>query len=161
MPFRRAVPFKVPGVIREARGFARLGPLGHEKRPMKFYRPLLHAVRLADAVLFWPALAVVVWGEVFAPIHLHLLDRVNDKVLHFIAYFGLAVMAAAAFKGRRGAVWAVLALIVMGGVLEIVQGYVGRDMSLGDELANASGALIGGGMARMLVEFLRRRFGAW
>lgn len=128
---------------------------------MMFPRLLLHAARVADAILFWPALALVIWGEVFAPMHLHLLDRVNDKILHFIAYFGLAVMVAAAFKGRRGAVWAVLGLIVMGGVLEIVQGYVGRDMSLGDELANTSGALIGGGMARMLVEFLRRRFGDW
>jgi VanZ family protein len=113
----------------------------------------------AAAILFWPALPVVVWDEVFVP--LHLLDRANDKILHFIAYLGLAAMVAAAFKGRCGMVWAGRARIVMGGAFEIVQGYGGRDMSFGDELANISGTLLGGGMAQMLVERLRRQFGDW
>ena len=34
---------------------------------MKLNRPLLHRVRIADAILFWPALGLVIWGEIFAP----------------------------------------------------------------------------------------------
>jgi hypothetical protein len=30
---------------------------------MKLRRPLLHAARIADEVLFYPALALVIWGE--------------------------------------------------------------------------------------------------
>jgi VanZ family protein len=83
---------------------------------------------------------------------------VNDKLLHFTAYFGLAAMAAAGLKSRSSALKAVIALILLGGVLEIVQGLVGRDMSVFDELTNAAGAVVGGFLARLVIEPLRRRF---
>lgn len=120
-------------------------------------RRFLHRIRVLDAVLFWPALAVVTWGQL-TPASLPEGVQPGDKILHFIAYFGLAAMAAAAFKGRRPVAWAVLALIGLGGVLELVQGLIGRDASMLDEIANALGAATGGIVGRAVTEPLRRRF---
>jgi VanZ family protein len=127
---------------------------------MSLSRPLLHAARIAIAVLFWPVLAFVVWGEVLAPDSVPVIDRINDKVLHFNAYFILAAMAAAVFKNRRPVVLAVIGLIALGGALEIVQGLTGRDMSIYDELANTAGAISGSLLARMAIEPLQRAFRA-
>jgi len=117
---------------------------------------VFHAGRLVVEVLFWPALFLVIWGEL-SPMPV-IEGAANDKVLHFVAYFGLAAMAGAGLKARLSAIKAVVALIVIGGLLEILQGLVGRDMSVFDELANAAGAIAGGGLARLVVEPLRRRF---
>ena len=125
-------------------------------RPTRITRPKLHAARIVVDTLFWPALFLVIWGELGPPSDI--VGGVNDKVLHFTAYFGLAAMAAAGLKTRRSALIAVVALILFGGALEIVQGFVGRDMSIFDELANAAGATIGGVLGRALIEPLRRRF---
>lgn len=130
---------------------------------LKLSRPLLHAARIADEILFSPALILVIWGEL-TPSEPHILDLfgpLNDKLLHFLAYFGLAAMAAAGFKTRKTVLLASLGLIVLGGVLEIVQGFTGRDMSFYDELANIVGVITGAALARAIIERLRRRLGYW
>ena len=103
----------------------------------------------AAAWLFPLALAVVVWGELKPSAH---GPEGWDKVLHFIAYFGLAGLATVALGRLRPALWAGLALAAFGGVLEIVQSFVGRDAEWGDELANVIG--VGAGVAAGLI-FLR------
>jgi VanZ family protein len=107
-----------------------------------FLLSVLRLLRTASRVLFIPGFALVVWGELRPSI-----DNPQalpwDKLLHFTAYFGLAAMASLALRGRRSAAVALLALIVFGGFLEIVQGYVGRDADVLDELANTLGALAG------------------
>jgi VanZ family protein len=113
---------------------------------------LMKFSRLSAVLLFWPALALVVWGELRPgggdPFHIW------DKLLHFTAYFGLMGIAGVALSGRRRVLWAALGLIVLGGALEIIQGMVGRDMSLYDEFANTLGVLAGlaaaGGYLRLL-----------
>jgi VanZ family protein len=120
-------------------------------------RPLLHALRIADATLFYPALLLVIWGELSGPPP-PVLQGQSDKLLHFIAYFGLAAMAAAAFMARRPVILACFGLVLLGGVLEIVQGFIGRDMSVYDEIANTIGVVAGGTAARAIVEHLRRRW---
>jgi len=128
---------------------------------MRPFRSVLHAVRIVDAVLFWPAMALVVYGELSSRperLFFSLFGAINDKVLHFEAYFMLGAMAAAALKSRKPVVWAVVGLIILGGVLEIIQSYVGRDMSFFDELANTTGAVSGAVIARLIVEPLRRRW---
>src|SRR5258705_13651254 len=100
---------------------------------MRVSRPFLHVVRIADAVLFWPGGAVVTYGELSSQperLFLTLFGFINDKVLHFEAYFVLGAMAAAAFNSRKPVLRAVIGLILLGGVLEIIQSYVGRDMSI-------------------------------
>ena len=118
-------------------------------------RAILHAARLADALLFWPVLALVIWGELKPGVP-HLLQDFSDKVLHFGAYFVLGAMAGGALKRRDGVVWAVLGLIVIGAILEVIQGYVGRETSLLDGLTNAAGAITGATLARFAVEPVRR-----
>jgi len=91
--------------------------------------------------LFWPALALVAWGELTPhPPELH----APDKLLHFLAYFGLAGIASTALTHRRAVVIAVLGLIALGGALEILQMFTGRDAEWLDEAANTLGAILGG-----------------
>ena len=80
----------------------------------------LEAARLADAVLFWPVLAFVLWGEL-RPEVLKLLHGINDKALHFAAYFILAAMAGGAIRQRGWVIWAILGLITFGSVIEVIQ----------------------------------------
>jgi VanZ family protein len=135
-----------------------------KRKAMDLPRPLLHRLRIADEILFYPALLCVIWGELGAGPEPPLFDWLGDfkdKALHFIAYFGLAAMAAAGFKHRGPAGYAALGLILLGGVLEVIQGYTGRDMSAYDEIANTVGVLSGALVARTFIERLRKRLGYW
>jgi VanZ family protein len=91
--------------------------------------------------IFVPALVLVVWGELRPSTHGP--EVIWDKLLHFTAYFGLAGIATAALGRRKAALWAAFALALFGGILEIVQSFVGRDAEWGDEIANVLGAGIG------------------
>src|SRR6185312_5377611 len=85
-------------------GICKRAAIGPSDR-MKLPRPLLHAARIANEVLFYPAL-VVVRGEL-APVEpdaFGWLAGINDKLLHFAAYFGLSVMAGAAVRRRKTAI---------------------------------------------------------
>jgi VanZ family protein len=91
--------------------------------------------------LFIPAIALVVWGEL-KPSHAG-IENGFDKVLHFTAYFGLAGIATVALGRLRPAIWVAIGLASFGGILEIVQSFVGRDAEWGDEFANMVGACAG------------------
>lgn len=67
-----------------------------------------------------------------------------DKVGHFIAYAGMAVLAMMSFKGRISRIAGLLGAIGVGALLEWGQSFIpGRDMSLLDGAANALGVLAG------------------
>lgn len=68
----------------------------------------------------------------------------NDKVGHFIAYtvFSLNVCLVFPVFNKR-LFFVLLAIVIYGIVIEILQGYVGRTCSFYDFLANTSGVLIG------------------
>ena len=117
-------------------------------------RAFLHAARLADAVLFWPVLAYVLWGQLQPDVP-PILQGINDKVLHFTAYFILGAMAGGAFRKRGKVKWAVLGLIVVGTGVEVVQAYVGRETSFLDGVANGAGAIAGALLARFVLDPLR------
>jgi VanZ family protein len=90
--------------------------------------------------LFWPALIVVSWGELTPhPPTIH----ESDKLLHFLAYFGLSGLATTALRYRRTIILAAIALTAFGGALEILQMFTGRDAELLDEVANTIGVLTG------------------
>jgi len=80
-----------------------------------------------------------------------------DKALHFTAYFGLAGLATVALDARKQALWAVLSLAILGGVLEILQGFTGRDPSLYDEVANILGAGSGGCCGWLAMSLLQSK----
>jgi len=105
----------------------------------------------AALYLFWPAVALIAWGEL-TPHPPQITEHIWDKALHFTAYFGLASMATVVLGVRRRALWALLGIIVLGGVLEILQGYTGRDPDIHDAIANSLGAISGASVA---VGFLR------
>ncbi len=93
--------------------------------------------------LFWPGVALIVWGELtpHAPDLSSILGW--DKFQHFIAYFGLASMATVVIGLRRRLVLAILGVILLGGLLEILQAFTGRDPEVMDFVANCLGALAG------------------
>lgn len=66
-----------------------------------------------------------------------------DKFEHFIAYLGLAAWFAAIYVQRRQRLVILILLIVMGGAIEILQGYTGRDPEWLDWLADIIGTLSG------------------
>ncbi len=81
----------------------------------------------------------------------------SDKTMHFLAYFILALLATIMFRAGWRAVFAVVGLIAMGGALEIIQGLVGRDADLLDELANIRGALLGALIGWLILAVVARR----
>jgi len=130
---------------------------------MFFHGIFLPWIRRAGKILFWPALAVVIWGEL-TPHPPELAGPLMwDKLDHFIAYFGLALLSTLAWGLRRSLAWLILALVVLGGGMEILQALLGRDAEWGDFLANDLGILMGLGAAaaylavpRQLVDEPRR-----
>ena len=107
--------------------------------------------------VFLPALAVVIWGELKPSTQ---GPEGWDKVLHFTAYFGLAWLATVALANLRRALGAGVMLAVLGGVLEIVQSFVGRDAEWGDELANVIGVCAGVAAGLLALHILGRVSGA-
>ena len=113
-------------------------------------------LRRTAAIVFWPVLLLVVWGEL-APHPPHIELETSDKLLHFLAYFGLAAILAAALGSGRALVYAVAGLVALGGALEIVQGFVGRDAEWLDEAANTLGAVAGAILGLVALRLLRPR----
>ena len=126
---------------------------------MFFQGKLLPWIRRAGGWLFVPALAVVAWGELTP--HPPPLPGpwAWDKADHFTAYFGLALLATLAWGLRRSLVWVLLGVVVLGGALEILQAFVGRDAEWGDFFANTLGALAGMALGSGYLAIPRRLVG--
>jgi len=61
-----------------------------------------------------------------------------DKARHFLAFYMLTGLAVVGLP-RVGLQWIVLAMLAYGALIEILQGFAGRDRSLADFLADAAG----------------------
>lgn len=104
---------------------------------------LVRFLRLLSLWLFWPGVLLIAWGEL-TPNPPQLGGIFGwDKAEHFVAYFGLASMASLVIGFRSRLAWAILGVILLGGALEIVQYFAGRDAELMDFVANSLGALAG------------------
>ncbi len=99
--------------------------------------------KLAWAPLWWvigfAMISVVLWGTLIPPQMVPHL-RLNDKVEHFLAHFGLGLW----FSGlllRSNYLWLALALVAFGGGIEIAQGLMGlgRDADWYDWYADCFG----------------------
>jgi VanZ family protein len=125
-------------------------------KPMFFHGIFLPWMRRVGAWLFWPALAVVAWGEL-TPQPPPLPGPLQwDKAEHFTAYFTLALLASLGWGLRRSLVWVFLAVVALGGALEIIQTMVGRDGEWNDFAANSLGALVGLALAIAYLAVPRR-----
>ena len=124
--------------------------------PIFFHGHFLPWLRRLGAWLFWPALAVVAWGELTP--HPPPLQGpfMWDKLDHFTADFGLTLLASLGWGLRRSLVWIFLGLVALGGAMEILQSFVGRDAEWGDFAANDLGALAGLGIAVAYLAIPRR-----
>jgi VanZ family protein len=120
-----------------------------------FHGIFLPKIRRAGAWLFWPALAVVAWGEL-TPHPPKAAALLWDKAEHFIAYFGLTLLASLGWGLRRSLVFVFIAVVALGGALEILQSFVGRDAEWDDFFANALGALAGLVLAVIYLSIPRR-----
>ena len=88
-----------------------------------------------------------------------------DKIAHFLAYAGMAMLACLAFRSGSARISALIFAIALGAMLEWWQSFVpGRNMSLIDGIANTLGVLSGtllfrfGGLyfVEYLESFIRR-----
>lgn len=88
---------------------------------------------------------VVVWWGCLTPTPPQLPSPFPqfDKFEHFIAYLGLAAWFGAIYVQRRQRIIILVLLILMGGAIEILQGYTGRDPEWLDWLADIVGTLSG------------------
>ena len=75
-----------------------------------------------------------------------------DKAAHFIA-FGLILWSLGVLFRRLPRAWAVLLAVGVGASVEVIQGYVGRDPSWGDLLADVLGV-----STALLIWVVWRRF---
>ncbi|HET7084067.1 MAG TPA: hypothetical protein VFI23_04810 [Rhizomicrobium sp.] len=123
---------------------------------MFFHGIFLPWIRRAGAILFWPALAVVAWGEL-TPHPPQLAGPWHwDKLDHFTGYFGLMLLSTLGWGLRRSLVWVFLGVVALGGGLEILQTFVGRDGEWGDFFANDLGAILGLVVAAAYLAMPRR-----
>ncbi len=67
-----------------------------------------------------------------------------DKIGHFFAYGGMAILALLSFSGSTTRLATLLGSVVLGALLEWGQSFIpGRDMSLIDGIVNGFGVLFG------------------
>lgn len=84
--------------------------------------------------------------------------HIGDKVEHLLAYAALGLIGVATARNGNRAARSVLGIVAFGAVIEILQMFSpGRYAELGDILADAAGALIGGAIA---ITLRRRRIAA-
>lgn len=98
-------------------------------------------------------LLVVIIGAMVGPFqNVEAATHVWDKAMHFVA-FGLILWSIGVLFRRLPRTLAALAALGLGGVIEIVQGAVGRDASWGDLLADGLGIMLA-----LLLWAIWRRF---
>jgi len=91
----------------------------------------------------WLMLAVVLWGTLTPePPPLEPPIPQFDKLEHFGAFLILTAWFCAAVRIRRRWLWIAVAFILLGGLIEIIQGWSGfRDAEWLDWAADSAGAL--------------------
>ena len=113
-------------------------------------------------VALWiAAILVVAVGELLpggsAPLDWVDSLGVSDKIEHFTAYFGLAVIPVLGFDTKRGLA-AALSMILLGVLLDVAQKFIpGRTFDLADIAANTVGVFGGLAAARAILLISRRR----
>jgi len=110
------------------------------------YPPSPHrAVLWAWVVTF--LLAVLLGVMTLSPSVPSVGPATNDKLQHFVGFALLAAPLGIAYPRR---IWAViLAAVLFGALIELVQPYVGREREGADLVADALGAICGATLARV------------
>jgi len=98
-----------------------------------------------------PALSdwlTLLWGAVIGYLSLSPISALpalsnSDKLEHFTAYCVLGFLGTLSRRSKYGTFSMLIAIIIYGGAIEVIQPYVNRYMELGDFIANTCGALLG------------------
>ena len=98
-------------------------------------------------IVVWVAMIVAVFAGSMAPARDVPVDMTHgaDKVVHFIGYFVLSAFAAMIFRKPRTLRLVMLFLVLLGGVIEIAQGFLTatRSADLMDFIVNTLGVIAG------------------
>ena len=77
-----------------------------------------------------------------------------DKLMHFGAYAGIALLSLLAFERRRGIALA-LSMVLMGGLIELAQNLSpGRTPDIADAICNTLGVLCGLALGLFLTRYI-------
>ncbi|MBI3188522.1 MAG: VanZ family protein [Gammaproteobacteria bacterium] len=69
--------------------------------------------------------------------------KISDKLMHIVGYFGMMGWFVQIFNKRMQQLWLAAGFIILGVVLEFLQGWGGiRHYELADMLANATGVIL-------------------
>lgn len=105
-------------------------------------RAVTPEVRRFWLVAGWAWVALIIWGSLTpSPPDIEPSIFGFDKVEHFGAYLLITAWFAAAYPRRMR--WFALAFAVLGGLIEILQGYTGRDAEWLDWAADCAGVAAG------------------
>ncbi len=101
--------------------------------------------RQALRVLWAALLGLVVYGSWLPPNSeiLNTLALISDKLMHFCAYTTLAFLPVLSFESRRRGIITGALMVLVGLLVEAGQSFVGRDVELGDVIANTLGVCTG------------------
>ena len=110
-------------------------------------------------ILLVIALAIVVWASLSQTAQIPGPQN-SDKVAHFIAYFGLALLGLTGFRTPRNEIFFIIFCFILGASMEYGQSFVpGRVMSWADMIANSLG-IIGAVLFYLpLRSWIDRKFG--
>lgn len=98
---------------------------------------------VACRLLLLAAIILLVVGSLTPAQHVPAVT-VQDKVLHFVAYAVVAILAMLSIRSPRHRMIGLAALVLLGIALELAQVFVpGRSFDLWDLAANGGGVLIG------------------
>lgn len=107
------------------------------------------------AVLLTAALAAAIAVLTLTPVTAPAPVAQSDKLYHVIAFAGLALPVS--FYVPRWLPGAILLFALFGGLIEIVQPFVGRERSLWDWLGDVAGIALGIALGLGARALLRRR----
>lgn len=113
---------------------------------------LYWATSLRIAICLTLALALVVAVATLTPSDHMPAAPGSDKLHHFLA-FG-AVAFPMAFARPAAFLWIVMAVSAYGGIIELIQPFMGRYGDVRDAVMNALGALTGGASGALLRMFM-------
>jgi VanZ family protein len=115
---------------------------------------LYWAMRPRIAICLTLALALVVAVATLTPSDHMPAAPGSDKLHHFLAFGALAFPMA--FARPAAFLWIVMAVSAYGGLIELIQPFIGRHSDLRDAAANALGALAGGASGALLRILMSR-----
>ncbi|MCA9213649.1 MAG: hypothetical protein KDB27_11315 [Planctomycetales bacterium] len=92
--------------------------------------------------LFFLSAGGVTVGSLLPQTHVSSVFVLKDWIVHAAAYAFCTVLAICGFEGLPSRIRAMIGLLMLGGVIEIVQPYVGRSFAWHDLLANLGGVVI-------------------